>query len=169
MLLTAWTPQDFRTTAQFSGDGKVVNTEAAVAVVQTASGRTWMHVYFYAFPFTPEDVAAFSGGSIAALEQKRLQLTRSGLDINRSRAAMHLLVDNGWRLSNASVEIPGLTCTFFSDPMLSKGAIQSFVTDGTRLRLRAKSETVCDLTAVGGGKPRMSYAVDVNLPVFTPR
>lgn len=160
--LLAWVPQDFRTTAQFSVDENVLRLQSAVAIVDQTAGRTWIHAYFYAFPFTPADVAAAAGGSIATLEQRR----NAAPDRNHSRAVVHMLVDKNWKLSNASLEVPGLTCTIFEDPALSKGAIQSFVSDGTRLQLKAKSSTICDLTGVGGRRQRMTWDVDVSLPIF---
>jgi hypothetical protein len=163
--LAAWVPQDFRTTARFSVDESVLRLQSAVAIVDQGYGRTWIHVYFFAFPLTPADVTAVADGNVAPLEKKR----NSAPDLNHSRAAMHLLVDASWALTNASLEMPGLTCTFFEDPALSKGAVQSFVSDGTRLQLTAKSSTICDLTPAGGRKQRMTWDVDVSLPVFKKR
>jgi len=160
--LIAWVPQDFSTTAQFSVDGDALRLQSAVAIVDQTAGRTWIHVYFYAFPFTSADVTAIATGSIATLERKR----NGAPDLKHSRAAMHLLIEKNWSLANASLEVPGLTCTFFHDPALSKDAVQSFVSDGVRLQFRAKAATTCDLASVGGRRQRMTWDVDVNLPLF---
>ena len=160
--LIAWVPQDFRTTAHFSVDDRVLRLQAAAAILEQTAGRTWIHVYFYSFPFTPADVSAIAGGSVAALERK----WNAGPDPNHSRAVVHMLVDKSWKLSNVALEVPGLTCTIVEDPARSKRAVQSFVTDGSRVQLKAKSSTICDLTSVGGRRQRMTWNVDVSLPIF---
>jgi hypothetical protein len=167
----AATPQTFHTTARFSVDSDVLRLQTAVAIAEShASFRdvSWLHLYFYAFPLTPDDVAGLSAGSIDGLERKRTRAV-GGPDRNHSRAVLHLLLDRDSRLSNASLEVPGLTCTIVVESATAKNAVQDYQFDGKRLQVKARGASTCDLTSVGGGKRGMSWDVDVNIPVFVRR
>lgn len=128
-----------------------------------------MCIYFYAFPLTADDIAGLSTGSIDALERKRTKAVAGGTDVNHSRAVLHLLLDKDSKLSNASLEVPGLTCAIVVEPATAKNAVQAYQFDGNRLHVKAPGASVCDLTSVGGGKRGMSWEVDVNTPVFARR
>lgn len=127
-----------------------------------------VRIYFYAFPLTADDVASVSSGSIAALERKRTS-ARGQPDLNHSKAVLHFLLDRNSALWNASLEVPGLTCTIVVDPATAKSAVQVFELAEKQLRVEAKGTTTCDLTSIDGRKRPMSWDVSVNVPVFTPR
>jgi len=166
------TPQTFRTTARFSVDADVLPLQTAVAIAEPHvrfKDFSWVRIYFYAFPLAAADVAGLSTGSIDALERKRMRSAASGPDMNHSRAVLHLLLDMDSQLSNASLEVPGLTCTIVVEPATAKNAVQAYRFDGKWLRVKAQGTSVCDLTSVGGGKRGMSWDIDVNIPVFAGR
>src|SRR5262245_44675329 len=103
----------FRTSARFSVDADVLQLQTAVAIAEDhdrSRNFSLVRIYFYTFPLTAEDIATLSQGSVAALERKR-NSRRGGPDLNHSRAVLHFLLDKNSALSNASLEIPGLTCT----------------------------------------------------------
>lgn len=89
--------------------------------------------------------------------------------MNHSRAALHFLLDKDSKLSNASLEVPGLTCTIVVEASTAAAAVQTFRFDGRQLQVKAKGATVCDLTAIKGGKRPISWDVDVNIPAFAGR
>lgn len=163
------TPATFHTSARFGVDAEVLRLQTAVAIGAPHAHFqefSWVRLYFYAFPLTAEDVATLSTGTIAGLERKRMHPAPGGPDMNHSRAAIHFLLDKNARLSNASLEVPGLTCTIVVEPDTAAAAVQLYEFDGRRLHVKAKGTTVCDLTSVGGAKRAMSWDVDVNVPVF---
>jgi hypothetical protein len=165
-------PAAFHTAARFSIDADVRRLQTAVAISEPHSRfkeYSWVRVYFYAFPLTTADVTDVSTGSIAGLEQKRSQAPAGGLDMNHSRAVLHFLLDKDAQLSNASLEVPGLTCTIVVERTKASSAVQEFRFDGRQLHLTAKGESVCDLTSISGGKRTMSWDVDTTLPVFAAR
>ena len=165
------TPRAFQTTARFTVDADALQLQTAVAIGEstaTVKNFSWVRIYFYAFPLTAEDVATLSNGSIAALERKRTT-ARGQPDLNHSRAVLHFLLDRNSALSNASLEVPGLTCTIVFEPATAKTAVQVFQLTGTQLHVEAKGATTCDLTTINGGKRKMSWDVNVNAPVFMQR
>jgi hypothetical protein len=68
-------------------------------------------------------------------------------------------------LSNASLVLPGVTCTIVVAPEYASAAFD-FRFDGRQLRLRGKGTHECDLTSIGMGKPMLGWDVDVDVPVF---
>jgi hypothetical protein len=166
------TSQAFHTAARFSAGADVLQLQTAIAIAEPHArhnGFSWIRIYFYAFDLSAADVAGVSSGNIEGLERRRTQAARGGPDLNHSRAALHFLLDKNSRLSNASLEVPGLTCTIVVDAASAAKAVQIFETDGRQLRVKAKGTAVCDLTSVNGEKRSMSWDVDVNVPVFVKR
>jgi hypothetical protein len=163
-------PQTFHTTARFSVDVDVLSLQTAVAFAAPHTRfkeYSWVRIYFYAFPLTAGDVAAASSGTIDALERKRVKLATGAADLNHSRAVLHFLLDKDAKLSNASLEVPGLTCTILEDPATARNAVQVYQNDGKRLQVKAKGSSMCDLASIGGAKHSMNWDVDVNIPLFT--
>jgi len=168
---TVATPRAFQTNARFTVDSDVLQLQTAVAVAEppaTVKNFSVVRIYFYAFPLTAEDVASLSTGSLAALERKRTG-ARGQPDLNHSRAVVHFLLDRNSALWNASLEVPGLTCTIVVEPAAAKFAVQVFELAGKQLHVEAKGTTTCDLTSINGGKRKMSWDFAVNIPVFTQR
>ena len=165
-------PQAFHTSARFSAGSDVLQLQTAVAIAEphaSVKNFSWIRLYFYAFELTRPDVLSLSTGSIDAPERRRIQAEPGGPDLNHSRAVLHFLLDKDSTLSNASLEVPGLTCTIVVEPSTATKAIQTFQLDERQLQVKAKGTTVCDLTSIGGGKRPMSWDVDVNVPVFAKR
>ena len=168
---TVATPHAFQTNARFTVDSDVLQLQTAVAIAEppaTVKNFSVVRIYFYAFPLTTDDVASLSNGSIAALERKRTS-ARGQPDLNHSRAVLNFLLDRKSALWNASLEVPGLTCTIVVEPAAAKSAVQVFELAGKQLHVEAKGSTTCDLTSINGSKRRMSWDVGVNVPVFTQR
>ena len=72
----AISPDVFRTTARFSLDTTELALTTSVATFEphrSVQGYSWVHVYFYAFPLTPDDVNGVMSGTVAALDRKQLQ------------------------------------------------------------------------------------------------
>jgi hypothetical protein len=164
-------PRALHTAARFSAGAGVLDLQTAVAIAEPHAyfkNFSWVRVYFFAFDLTPSDIQGLSAGSIDGLERKRMQMARGGPDLNHSRAALHFLLDRD-TLSNASLEVPGLTCTILVEPSSAPNAVQTFQFDGRQLQVKAKGMTVCDLTSIGGGKHPMTWDVDVDVPVFAKR
>jgi hypothetical protein len=161
----------FRTSARFSVDAEVLQLQTAVAIAEDrdrSKNSSRVRIYFYAFPLTAEDIGTLSRGSVAALERKRNSMGGPP-GLNHSRAVLHFLLDKNSALSNASLEIPGLTCTIVAESATAKNAVQLFQFSGTQLRVEARGNTSCDLTSIGGRKRAMSWDVNVDVPVFTQR
>ena len=165
-------PQAFHTAARFSVDSDVLRLRTAVAIAEPharVNTFSWIRIYFYAFDLTAADISSLSHGNIDALERKRLQPTPGGPDVNHSRAALHFLLDKDSKLSNASLEVPGLTCTIVVDASTATTAVQAFQFDGRQLQVKARGASVCDLTAIKGGKRPITWDVDVSVPVVVSR
>jgi hypothetical protein len=170
--VSAPSPQTFRTSARFSVDSDELRLKAAVALSEPHAHFgtfSWVRVYFYAFDLTAADVSSLSHGSVDGLERRRMQLSSGGPDLNHSRAVLHLLIDKDSKLSNASLEVPGLTCTIMVDASTAASAVQTYQNDGRQLQVKAKGASVCDLTAVKGGRRPITWDVDVNIPIFGAR
>lgn len=148
---------------------RVYTTARDFSQQRRAGFRSWARIYFYAFDLTAADVSALSHGSTDGLERRRLQPSPGGPDVNHSRAALHFLLDKDLKLSNASFEVPGLTCTIVVEASTASTAVQTFRFDGRKLQVRAKGTSVCDLTAIKGGKRSISWDVDVDIPAFANR
>ena len=56
--------------------------------------------------------------------------TASAQERNRSRAVLHLLLNEGSNLWNASLEVPGTTCTIVVAPENVKAAFQEYAFNG---------------------------------------
>lgn len=165
-------PETFRTAARFSVDSDVLRLRTAVAFAEPHARFntfSWVRIYFYAFDLTAADVSGVSHGTTDGLERRRMQPSPGGPDLNHSRAALHFLLDKDSKLSNASLEVPGLTCTIVVEASAAPAAVQTFRFDGRQLQVKAKGATVCDLTAIKGGKRPISWDVDVNIPAFAGR
>src|SRR5262245_44912973 len=68
------TPGNFRTSARFSVDAEKLTLQTVVATIERHprfKELSWIHVYYYAFPLTADDLAAVSAGDVAALERKQ--------------------------------------------------------------------------------------------------
>ena len=161
------------TTATFSVDRQALRLPTAVAIAaphQNAGGFSRVTIYFYAFPLTADQIAAVSTtGQIDVPEKRRRQRQPGDPDMNHSRAALHLLLARDGTLWNASLEVPGLTCTIVADPAAAASAIQSYENDGARVRVRAKGASVCDLSSVGGGQHELAWNVEVDAPLYRQR
>ena len=109
----AVSPDRFRTSAHFAVDARQLELVSALATTEPhprVRGDSWIHVYFYAFPFTADDVSAVAAtGRVERLDRKQMQ-TSTPANMNASRAVLHLLVEQGV-VSNVSLELPGVTCT----------------------------------------------------------
>jgi hypothetical protein len=165
-------PQTFHTAARFTVDERTLALQTAVAVAEAHAVYkefSWVRVYFYGFPLTAEDVTSLSGGNLEGLERKRKHVATTAAQMNSSRAVLHFLLDKDGTLSNASLEVPGLTCTIVVEAKDAPGAVQTFEYDGSHLRLKAHGAKTCDLTSVNGGKHPMAWDADVTLPVFEKR
>lgn len=172
-LAAVWTPQGTNSASTFSADGHEMRLRPAVAIVsrhQVYPNYSWVAIYFYAFPPTPQQLAAVSStGKVDALEARRHQRLPGDPDLNHSRAVLHLLLDHDKKLSNASLEIPGLTCTILVDAATKNDAVQLYENDGSRVRLGARGTSVCDLTSVGGGRHPLAWNVDADVPLAVER
>jgi hypothetical protein len=165
-------PETFHTAARFSVDSDVLRLRTAVAFAEPharVNTFSWIRLYFYAFDLSAADVSGLSRGSTDGLERRRMLPSPGGPDMNHSRAALHFLLDKDWKLSNASLEVPGLTCTIVVEASTAAAAVQTFRFDGRQLQVKAKGATVCDLTAIKGGKRPISWDVDVSIPAFAGR
>jgi hypothetical protein len=165
-------PQTFHTAARFSVDSDVLRLRTAVALAEPharVNSFSWVRVYFYAFDLSAADLAGLSHGSTDGLERRRLHPSAGEPDVNHSRAALHFLLDKDSRLSNASLEVPGLTCTIVVEAGSAATAVQTFRFDGRQLQVKAKGASICDLTAIKGGKRAISWDVDVDIPAFAGR
>jgi hypothetical protein len=165
-------PETFRTAARFSVDSDVLRLRTAVAFAEPHERLTtfsWVRIYFYGFDLTAADVSGLSRGTTDGLERRRMQPSPGRPDMNHSRAALHFLLDKDSKLSNASLEVPGLTCTIVVEASTAAAAVQTFRFDGRQLQVKARGATVCDLTAIKGGTRPISWDVDVNIPAFAGR
>lgn len=161
----------FRTTARFSVDARELALGSAVATSEPHAlfpGASWVHLYFYAFPFAAEDVASVANGNAAALDAKQLRLAAPAAR-NSSRAVVHLLVEKDMTVSNVSLELPGVTCTIAETPAQVKAAFPDYRFDGQTAALRGSGRFACDLQSIGMGKPVLSWNVNATVPVFPKR
>jgi hypothetical protein len=162
-------PDKFRTTARFSVDATQLPLTTVVATVEphrTVQGDSWLHVYFYAFPFTPDDVSSVMNGKVDQLDRRQLLTARTASERNSSRAVLHLLVERDSTVSNVSLELPGVTCTIAETAEKMKAAFPDYRYDGKSVALRGQGRFECDLSSVGMGKRQLTWNVDVNVPVF---
>ena len=172
-ILAVVAAQGAGTPATFSVDGHDMRLRSAVAIASAhpnAGHYSTLAIYFYAFAVAPAQLAAVSStGRIDVLEARREQQKPGEPDRNHSRAVLNLLLDRNARLTNASLEVPGLTCTIVVDEPSAPDAIQLYENDGHHVRIHARGTKTCDMTNIGGGKHPMSWDVDATVPVFTER
>ena len=162
-------PERFHTAASFSVDTADLALTTAVAIYephQRFQGYSWVHVYFYAFPLSQEDVSNVMSGNVDRLDLKRLQIAKTARERNLSRAVLHLLSEQGAILSNVSLEVPGVTCTIAENLQSVRAGFQEYRFDRKSVTLRGKGRFECDLTSVGMGKRLLAWSVDVNVPAF---
>jgi hypothetical protein len=130
-------PETFHTAARFSVDSDVLRFRTAVAFTEPHARdntSSWIRIYFYAFDLTAADVIGLSHGTMDGLELHRKQPSPGGPDVNHSRAALHFLLDKDSKLSNASLEVPGLTCTIVVEASTATTAVQTFRFDAGTCR-----------------------------------
>jgi hypothetical protein len=162
-------PASFHTAAHFSVDATELALTTAVATFEphrTFQGYSWLHVYFYAFPLTDDDVSGVMSGNVDGLDRKQLQRATTAREHNSSRAVLHLLIEKDATVSNVSLEVPGVTCTIAETPEKVKRAFPEYQFDGKRVALHGTGTFECDLRSIGMGKRLLGWNVDVKVPAF---
>jgi hypothetical protein len=161
--------QTFHTNANLSVDTAALTLSSAVAIAEDRkypAGYSWVRIHFYAFPLTPDDIAAAKTGNTDALDQKANKTSYDPKIHTTSRGVIQLSVDQGFKVWQVDMSIPGHACTIAPFEKDVQSFLQTYHYDGKNLRLKSKGSYVCDLKAVRAGEQAYKWDIDVTLPVF---
>jgi hypothetical protein len=142
------------TTARFSAADVTSTSTIAVATSQprtAAPGYTWVRIYFYPSPLTPDEAARARQGRVDS--------------IKRWNAVLQLTVDNNATVWQVDLALPGHTCTIAESDRDAKNAFQEMHFDGTHVRLKGKGSHVCDMRFMKIPNQTFTWDVDLDSPV----
>jgi hypothetical protein len=161
--------QNFNTNASLSVDNAALTLSSAVAIAEARNfpaGYSWVRIHFYAFPLTPDDIAAARTGNVQSLDSKANKNSFDPKTHTSSHGTIQLSVDGDFKVWQVDMSIPGHGCTIAPFEKDVQSFLQTYHYDGKNLRLKSKGSYVCDLKAVGAGEKTYKWDIDVTLPVF---
>lgn len=141
--------------ARFAVDDLTHVTPWVVATVEPraeAPGSSWIRMSFYSREFTPI--------------QRQLAATGRDPDLLRNwEAIFQITVDPVGNVSAIDLALPGRPCAVVQSGLDAKRAVQHFEFDGSRLRLRSKAFSICDLKVEGVPSQRFEWDLTLDTPV----
>ena len=138
--------------AQFAVDDLTRVTPTVVATVEPragAPGSSWIRMYFYSFELTP-------------LERHMAATGRDPELLRNWETILQLTVDPNGTISAMDLALPGRPCAVAQTMQDAKRAVQQFEFDGTRLRLKSKAFSICDLKVEGVPSQRFEWDVTLD-------
>ena len=140
--------------ARFAVDDLTRVTPTVVATVEPragASGSSWIRMYFYSFELTPIE--------------RQLAATGRDPDLLRNwEAILQITVDPNGAVSAMDLALPGRPCAVVQTGQDVAKAVQRFQFDGSRLQMKSKAFSICDLNV--DGVPSQRFEWDVTLDTF---
>jgi hypothetical protein len=162
-------PGAFATRAVFAVDDDARSLSSVAATLEPrpgAPGYSWVRLHFYAFRFTAADIAGVLRGDVSSMDRAWQSKAANPKEYNRSNAVLQLGVDAAFTVWQIDLSMPGHTCTIAPYEPDVKRAVQEYLFDGNRLRLRASGSFVCDIKSLAGPSARFAWDVDLDVPVF---
>lgn len=141
--------------ARFAVDDQIRVTPTVVATVEPradAPGSSWIRMYFYAAPLTPIQRHLAATGRAPAL-------------LRQWEAILQMTIDPQRNVSGIDLALPGHPCAVAQTSQDAARAVQQFEFDGTRLRLKSKAFSICDLKVEGLPSQRFEWDVELDTPV----
>jgi hypothetical protein len=145
--------------ARFAVDDLTRVTPAVVATVEPRAGApesSWIRMYFYSFNLTP-------------VERHLAAIGRDPALLRRWEAILQLTVDPSGTVSAMDLALPGRPCAVAQTGSDAMRAVQHFEFDGTRLKLKSKAFSICDLRVEGVPSQRFEWDVTLDTPVVARR
>jgi hypothetical protein len=141
--------------ARFVVDDLTRVTPTVVATVEPRDGApesSWFRMYFYSFDLTPQ--------------QRRLAATGTDPALRRQwEAILQITVDPDGTVSAIDLALPGRPCAVAQTKEDAMRAVQHFAYDGSRLRLKSKAFSICDVKVEGVPSQRFEWDVTLDTPV----
>jgi len=162
-------PTSFQTHANFSVDNDAMSLTTAVATIEPrlgAPGYSWVRIYFYSFPVAADDMAGIMKGSAASMDKKWNGKASNPKDYNASRAVIQLSVDQGFKVWQVDMSVPGNSCTIAPFEPDVKKFLQTYQFDGKNLRLKSKGSFTCDMKFMGIPNQKFGWDIDLNTTVY---
>jgi len=165
-------PSDFKVAATMGVDNFLASLNYGVATIAPrfgAPGYSWLYIEFYSFAPLPGDVVELSKGSTKSMQGRWYKTAADPVAYNKGHAGLKLTLDKGFSVGQVDMDIPGHSCTVVESRQDIEAFSRDYHFDGKQLRLKSRGSFVCDMTSMGGGKPKFSWDVDVNIPVYPKR
>jgi len=141
--------------ARFAVDDLTRVTPTVVATVEPradAPSSSWIRMYFYS----------------TALSPVQRQMAASGRDpalLRRWDAILQITVAPNGAVSAIDLALPGHPCAVAQTDQDAARAVQHFQFDGTRLQMRSKAFSICDLKVEDVPSQRFEWDVTLDTPV----
>jgi hypothetical protein len=140
--------------ARFAVDDLTRVTASAVATVEPradAPGHSWIRIYFYAFELTASE------RQLAAIGDRSV--------LKKWEAILQLTVDDNHAVSQMDLALPGHLCAIVQTRRDASLVMQNFQFDGSRLRLKSKAFSICDLRQDEIPGQKFEWDVDLDTAV----
>ena len=141
--------------ARFAVDDLTRVTPTVVATVEPRAGApasSWIRMYFYSGDLTP-------------LERQRAATGQDPTLLRQWEAILQITVDPNGKVSAMDLALPGRPCAVVQTSQDAARAVQQFEFTGTRLRLKSKAFSICNLKVEGVPSQRFEWDVTLDTPV----
>ena len=143
--------------ARFAVDDLTRVTPTVVATVEPRAGApasSWIRMYFYSRSLTPL--------------QRRIAAAGRAPELLRNwDAIFQITVDPNGVVAAIDLALPGRVCAVAQTNEDAARAVQHFEFDGTRLRLKSKAFSICDLKVEDVPSQRFEWDVTLDTIVVT--
>jgi hypothetical protein len=142
--------------AQFAVDDLTRVIPTVVATVEPRAGApasSWIRMYFYSRELTPIQRLLAATGRDPAL-------------LRNWEAILQITVDPNGTVSAMDLALPGRPCAVVQTTEDAKRAVQHFAFDGTRLQLKSKAFSICNLKIEGMPSQRFEWDLTLDTPVI---
>ena len=141
--------------ARFAVDDLTRVTPSVVATVEPradAPGSSWIRMYFYSIDLTP-------------IERYLAATGRDPELLRNWETILQITVDPNGTVSAMDLALPGRPCAVAQTSEDAARAVQQFEFDGSRLRLKSKAFSICDLKVEGVPSQRFEWDLTLDTPV----
>jgi hypothetical protein len=141
--------------ARFAVDDLTRVTPSVVATVEPRSdapGSAWIRMYFYSLELTPIQRQVAATGRDPAL-------------LRNWEAILQITVAPDGTVSAMDLALPGRPCAVVQTSQDVMRAVQQFQFDGSRLRIKSKAFSICDLNVDGVPSQRFEWDVTLDTSV----
>lgn len=141
--------------ARFAVDDLTRITPSVVATVEPRSdapGFAWIRMYFYSLELTP-------------IQRQLAAMGRASTLLRNWEAILQVTVAPDGTVSAMDLALPGRPCAVVQTRRDVMRAVQEFHFDGSRLQMKSKAFSICDLSVDGVPSQRFEWDVTLDTPV----